>query len=104
MFFFATTGKDNILLTHLNLLYAIANTVCAGGAGRANGIINALNLRTGRQASHYAVRHGFGHHIRSYALDAFFAERIGRLQHAFSRCATRTHNHAGTDIRNHFTR
>jgi len=31
MFFFATACKDNILLAHLNLLYAIAYTVCSWG-------------------------------------------------------------------------
>jgi len=48
--FLAAAGENDILLAELDLLHGIADTVCAGGAGRRYGVIHALDPEGCRQA------------------------------------------------------
>ncbi|MOA32588.1 hypothetical protein D3C78_1538220 [compost metagenome] len=47
---FAAAGKDHVLLAQLDQFNRVANAVCRGCAGRADGIVNATNFERGCQA------------------------------------------------------
>src|SRR5690606_6154849 len=44
---FTATGKDHVLLAHLDLLHGRADAVRAGGTGGGDGIVDALDLERG---------------------------------------------------------
>lgn len=75
---FAAAGKHNVLFAQLDLLYRITDTVCGGGAGGADGVVNAVDFKRCRQAGGNAGGHGFGDHVRADGFQAArAAHRIG---------------------------
>ena len=78
---FTATGKHHILLAHLDEFSGIADTVGAGGAGGADGVVDALNAEGCREAGRIGARHGACHHIRSDLAHALGAQQVHGRDH-----------------------
>ncbi len=74
--FFTAAGEDHILLAHLDLLHGMADAVCAGGAGRSDGVVDALDAERGGQAGRDGAAHGARHAVWADALDALVAQDV----------------------------
>ncbi|MCY1429133.1 hypothetical protein D9M71_450370 [compost metagenome] len=76
MFFFTAAGEDHVLLAQLDLFHGLADAMRAGGAGRGDGEVHALDLEGSGQARGNGAAHGAGHAVWADALDAFLAQGV----------------------------
>jgi hypothetical protein len=76
VFFFAAAGEHHVLLAHLDLFHGVADAVSAGGAGRGDRVVHALDLERRGQAGGDGAAHGARHAVRTDALDAFLAQDV----------------------------
>src|SRR5690606_15616823 len=97
---FTTTGENHVLLTHLDLFHCMADAMCASGAGRCDGIVDALDAERRGQTGRDRAAHGAWHAIRANALDALVAQDIDGFHLVDGRGATGTGNQADTWIGN----
>src|SRR3990167_1173894 len=79
MFFFTAASEHHVLFAQLDLLHGIADAMGAGGAGRGDREVDALDLERGGQAGGYGAAHGARHAGRADALDAFLAQDVHGL-------------------------
>ncbi|MNF62732.1 hypothetical protein D3C84_444170 [compost metagenome] len=76
VFFFTAAGEDHVLLAQLDLLHGLADAMRAGGAGRGDGEVHALDLEGGGQAGGNGAAHGAGHAVWADALDALLTQGV----------------------------
>ncbi len=95
----AAAGEHDVLLAHLDQLGAVADAVGAGRAGRADGVVDALDLERRRQAGRVGAGHGARHHVRPDAAQAFLPQRIGGQKQIFRGGAPRAHEQSRPRIR-----
>ncbi|MNX98525.1 hypothetical protein D3C86_1309390 [compost metagenome] len=98
MFFFTAAGEDDVLLAHLDLFHGSTDAVSTGGAGRSDGVVQALDLERSGQASGNGAAHGPRYAVWADALDAFLAQDVQRFHLVQGRCATGTGDQAGTRV------
>ena len=63
---FAAAGKDDVLFAQLDLLYRVTNTMGGSGAGRADGVVNAVDFERRSEAGGNAGSHRFRDYIRAH--------------------------------------
>src|SRR3989344_500799 len=79
MFFFTTAGEHYVLLAQLDLLHGITDAMGAGGAGRGDRVVNALDLERRGQARGHGAAHWARYAIGANTLDAFLAQDVHGL-------------------------
>ncbi|MCY1172024.1 hypothetical protein D9M73_121500 [compost metagenome] len=100
VFFFTAAGEHDVLLAHLDLFHGGTDAVSTGGAGRSDGVVQALDLERRGQASGNGAAHGPRYAVWADALDAFLAQDVQRFHLVQGRCATGTGDQAGTRVGN----
>ncbi|MCY1518133.1 hypothetical protein D9M68_528410 [compost metagenome] len=96
--FFTAAGEDDVLLAHLDLLHGVADAVRAGGAGRGDGVVQALDLEGRGQAGGHGAAHGPRHAVGADALDALFAQQVERFHLVQRGGAARAGDEAGARV------
>ena len=96
--FFAATGKDNVLLAQLDEFGSVADAVGAGGTGRADGVVDALDLEGRGQAGRDGGAHALGDAVGAHALDATGPQHVGQLHLRRRRGATAAGDDAGAQV------
>src|SRR5690606_5306252 len=95
----APAGEDDVLLAHEDLLIGIADAMVRRRAGRADRIVDALDLEPGGERRRGSRTHGLRHGERADALRALVARGHGRLVYGAGRRAAGTHDDAGALVR-----
>src|SRR5690606_12765802 len=95
---FTATGKDHVLLAHLDLLHGRADAVCAGGTGGGDRVVDALDLEGGGQTGGNGAAHGARHAIGPDLLHAFLAQDVHGFHLVQSGSTTAAGDQAGTHV------
>ena len=98
MFFFAAAGKYDVLLAQLDLLDCSADAMGAGGAGRGDRVVHALDFEGGGQAGGNGAAHGPRNAVRANTLDAFFTQDVECFHLIQGRRAAGAGDQAGTRV------
>jgi len=98
MLFLGATGKNDVLLAHLDLLCGIADAMRTGGAGRTDGIVDTFDLGPGRETGRNPAAHSLGDHVGTDTAHPLFTQRIDAFLDARMGCATCANNQAGAHI------
>jgi hypothetical protein len=96
--FLATPGKDHVLLAPSDELCGVADAVRAGGAGRGDGVVDALDAEGRGQAGRDGAAHGARDHHGAHALDALVAQRVGGPDLVQAGGAARAGDQAGARV------
>ena len=92
---FAASCEHHVLLAPLDLLGGRAHAVQGRGAGRADRIVQALDLERGGEGRRAGRAHGLGHRERTDPLGALLAGDVGGLHDRLDRRTARAHDQAG---------
>jgi len=96
--FFTATGEDDVLLAHLDLFHGGTDAVSTGGAGRRDGVVQALDLERRGQACGNGAAHGPRYTVWANAFHAFLAQDVQRFHLVQGRRAARAGDQAGTRV------